>query len=149
MAKTRKPAIGTVSSATLRTSDLLEAFADELRYLGSNLRLARQCERMAEWLENEEIAEIDAADMLEEAFDALDSLAPPYCYFGTHEGDGSDFGFWPAIETLQEDTPQFGDTGEAQAARHVGTFHVVTDHGNVSCYTRHANGRITEHWACV
>ncbi|HYW24877.1 MAG TPA: hypothetical protein VE953_11985 [Terriglobales bacterium] len=33
--------------------------------------------------------------LLEDLYDALNDLAPEGCYFGAHEGDGSDFGFWP------------------------------------------------------
>tara|TARA_Y100000310_G_scaffold275814_1_gene292541 strand:+ start:92 stop:355 length:264 start_codon:yes stop_codon:yes gene_type:complete len=37
-----------------------------------------------------------SADMdLEELCDVLNDLAPGDHYFGAHEGDGSDFGFWP------------------------------------------------------
>ena len=32
---------------------------------------------------------------ISDVLDALDECAPEGCYFGPHEGDGSDFGFWP------------------------------------------------------
>jgi hypothetical protein len=39
--------------------------------------------------------EEDAHFLLTEIQDALELFAPPGAYFGAHEGDGADFGFWP------------------------------------------------------
>ena len=36
--------------------------------------------------------------LMEVLFDALDDLSPQGHYFGSHPGDGSDFGFWPIEE---------------------------------------------------
>ena len=40
----------------------------------------------------------DAAYLLEELFNILDDHSPEGFYFGTHPGDGSDFGFWQIEE---------------------------------------------------
>lgn len=35
---------------------------------------------------------------LESLFEMLDNRAPTGYYFGAHEGDGSDYGYWPIIQ---------------------------------------------------
>lgn len=109
--------LGTVSHGTLRTIDLLDRFASELEGLAllsgdflsrpENFPLrdqianaigeAQDCfaangddinpdkEETAEWLVNETLP------------DLLNLFAPEGAYFGAHAGDGSDFGFWPAV----------------------------------------------------
>ncbi len=41
-----------------------------------------------------------ASEIILEMFNALDDVAPEGCYFGSHPGDGSDFGFWENEENL-------------------------------------------------
>jgi len=36
----------------------------------------------------------DAQEIIQSLFDALDQLSPDGQYFGSHPGDGSDFGYW-------------------------------------------------------
>ena len=102
---THKATIGSISRGTLRTVDLLEAFADELDRLESESDDVAEARAVltlhnAGWLT---IADSDEASELVQALqDALNEFAPSYCYFGTHEGDGSDFGFWPSMEAIDE-----------------------------------------------
>jgi hypothetical protein len=42
-----------------------------------------------------------ASEIIADMMDALNDLAPAGYYFGAHEGDGSDFGFWPLSEWMQ------------------------------------------------
>lgn len=91
--------IGSISHGTLRTEDLLQAFADTLENLDPTdkyfalIREARAVDpdsETASYLVNEEL------------YDALNDLAPEGTYFGAHPGDGSDFGFWPVEEWEDE-----------------------------------------------
>jgi hypothetical protein len=38
--------------------------------------------------------EMDAQEIIVSLFDALDQLSPENQYFGSHPGDGADFGYW-------------------------------------------------------
>jgi len=98
---------GTISHGTLRPQDLIPAFLEALRTLnpaaydqlmfGSGhppIPAYALEDEDAEWWHSE-----DASWVLESLGDALDESAPEGHYFGAHEGDGSDFGFWP-IDSL-------------------------------------------------
>lgn len=84
--------VGTVSHGTLRTEDLIEAFMEELWAIDEDMY--RVC-----WKELQEVNATEddyACDWLNERlFSALESYAPAGYYFGSHPGDGSDFGWWP------------------------------------------------------
>tara|TARA_R110000803_G_scaffold210841_1_gene284280 strand:- start:6035 stop:6499 length:465 start_codon:yes stop_codon:yes gene_type:complete len=148
--------IGTISHATLRTEDLLDSFADALETaiatvewpdggheIGyrevimngfiQGIREARMLSALLK-LDSEEWQNAASEMVNETLIDALDSFAPPYCCFGAHEGDGSDFGFWPMYddETLAE-------------ARESGYRVDVSVHGNVVLY----DAKDQEVWSIV
>lgn len=155
--------LGTISHGTLRPDDLIPAFVNELRDFvirnpehenigefnklveeGWNWHNARRDERDGE----------DTDFLLDELFDALDSLAPPYCYFGANESDGSDFGFWPAIDALEEacrdgEVLKVDDLSEVPSDWRDGVM-LVNDHGNVTYleWSDDAGEHVTV-WDCV
>lgn len=102
---------GAVSHGTLLNRDLMESLSSELeRYCGAELTPACLDQRAFDaWhsvndaramLENEAFdCETEAgSEMVNELIDRLNSYAPDGFYFGTHEGDGSDFGFWQSSD---------------------------------------------------
>jgi hypothetical protein len=133
--------IGTLIHATLRNEDLLTAFADELEDLiQGNGKTGMENEAVVKlvWDAREiDPDHEDASEIVGELMDALNEYAPPYCYFGNTEGDGSDFGFWPSLEQIQE-LPTIGDPADADAMHEDCVF--INDHGNVTVYD--ANGKV-------
>ena len=127
----RRAHIGSISHGTLRTEDLLDSFAYELEYVRAidderSSALVREAYAVTDF-DGE-----NASWLVDELQDALNEYAPPYCYFGTHEGDGSDFGFWPSMDAVGE-LPRVSDPNEVE--QHEGEDCVfVNDHGNVTVY---------------
>jgi len=151
-----KVRLGTVIHGTLRTEHLILAFLEELEAIDRD-RADSFWERIPaeafEDLENEWWSSEEAYWMVEELFDVLNEFAPPYCYFGALEGDGSDFGFWidryafeEAVENGEilrvSELPDNAPEGYEYIA-------VVTDHGNVTLYHRNAHGELEEVWSVV
>lgn len=146
--------IGVVSEGTLRDEDLISAFAGELDYYIKRLRLGRDQRkrftalvRTAGRYPDEDCITVDALT------DALDEIAPPYCHFGTAEGDGACFGFWPVDGLFH---PNVGDSPPRLAAgddidrEHWGEdVLLVNDHGNVTCGHVDKRGRFKAYWDCV
>lgn len=88
---------GTVSHGTHRTPDLLRAFGEKYHELEPNdMHLYGECVAYAAILDGDDCeANTTLAQMvLEEVTDKLNEHAPEGWYFGSHPGDGSDFGFW-------------------------------------------------------
>ena len=120
--------LGSISHGTLRTQDLLEAFANTLQQFNRTHPL------LGEYLDihaNDAWDSDKAADLLNEGFfNALQEICPPFVHFGTLEGDGADFGFWPYMDGLRDAT---GDGsfeqvfGEHELSEH-GIILNVTDH---------------------
>lgn len=135
MERTYKTTVGTISHATLRTEDLCVSFSDELKRCAPDHDLVKEAEAIqtlwaAGWLDiydNERVSEL-VNELLP---DALNEYAPPYCYFGNTEGDGSDFGFWPSMEQIDE-LPRVSDPSEVENQTEDCAF--VNDHGNVTVY---------------
>lgn len=105
MSAKREPTEGTVIHGTLRLQDLIPAFEAELGAIApdaySQLLMmpfppvpgdAQGDNSHPFWVSDE------ASEHCNQLIEALDEQAPPGCYFGAHEGDGADFGFWPYEE---------------------------------------------------
>ena len=142
--------LGSISTGTLRQQDLLSAFAQTLSSLESTKfyaevgpdslelyhgsELVRQAPAMLDALDNTTaVSNPYVAEYLDWLTDALNELCPPFVYFGTLEGDGADFGFWPDIETIQE----IVNIAECDASQGIscpddGVIVQVSDHGNVT-----------------
>lgn len=138
--------VGSVSSGTMLKEDLIPTFCSELRSLGHRSKELTRIEKAQNkngYFESED-SEFD----LESLLDMLNSHAMPYFYFGSHMGDGSDFGYWLIESCIEE----FGglkveDLSEVDSA-YTGEVLHVNDHGNMTLYVSN-KGKLTEIWGIV
>lgn len=92
-----------ISAGTLRDQDLIETFMTFIENVRVEVNMfinawnilkierdgAKGDEQWSSWFLNEEL------------FELLDEIAPEGCYFGSHVGDGCDFGFWVNDEIFE------------------------------------------------
>jgi hypothetical protein len=152
--------LGSISTGTLRTEDLLPAFTytmGELTHDPVSNTSKYPTEAMANlwdkaihligtdqvrghlydgWTIDPEASGVD--DLLKDLADALNELCPPFVYFGTLEGDGADFGFWPDFDAVDESCARKHhrcthnpETGEI-VLEDESVIVQVNDHGNVT-----------------
>lgn len=94
---TNQPVEGSVSHGTMRPDDLLTRLAAVLRDLSDepdDMLLAKMADGMAKRIVDGFVVEPLDMEVLSELFDRLNEIAGEGLYFGAHEGDGSDYGFW-------------------------------------------------------
>lgn len=159
-----KFSLGSISHGTLKPSDLIPEFVSECY---------RRNPKMATW--GEDVAELHnvcmraldvvsedgftdafygsdyATDMVETLIDALNRDLPPFWFFGTHPGDGSDFGYWFDSEAFEDacaggevvKVPQLpaSATEFAREFPEASYAAVISDHGNIDLYGLRRYGR--------
>jgi len=147
------PKLGSVSHGTLRPEDLVPCFLSELLKLDPDHAVALDIQETLYSRADYYGSDDDLTD-LETLGDILNQLAPPYCYFGAHPGDGSDFGFWLCEawrEMAEEDNVPICYDGDYPSVGNgfVGLWFQVNDHGNVTLWHRNPDGSDTEIFAIV
>lgn len=111
---THKPfQLGSISTGTLRTEDLLPKFALAIiSFVGRSEYGQINSTTLNQAIEvNSGEKPSYPLDALESFQDALQELCPPFVYFGAHPGDGADFGFWPDWDALDELVHTHSDFG--------------------------------------
>jgi hypothetical protein len=135
----------------MRPEDLIPSFLWALRHQQpchrEHRRLIRDINtRMtsADYFDSE-----DASEDLQELFGALDAYSPEGFYFGTHCGDGSDYGWWLSESFMEDfDALRVNDLSEVPSD-YFGSILLVNDHGNTSLLYRSRNYRVVEQWSIV
>lgn len=101
---TAEEVVGSVTRGTLKPEDLLTAFYEHLQVMdgqrASEIRkeYANVFESLPQLCNETKDGQrllMDAGECLQALHDALNANAPEGLLFGSHPGDGSDFGFWP------------------------------------------------------
>ena len=146
--------IGSVISGTLRYEETIPAFIDALAQFDEGA--ARRFRSEYEAIDSDDAdACHDTIELSQEIEDALNENAPDYTYFGTHQGDGADFGFWVDWDRIQEDQGRelYHTDDSAKLASPDNCFRVglvVNDHGNASLFRwDDDNNEWTEVWSVV
>jgi hypothetical protein len=131
--------LGSISHGTLRLKDLIPVFIDTIHrlttpdmptvsidWIGADARL----------FDDDFFTSDDADQTMVELVEVLNELCPPFVYFGTLEGDGADFGFWPDMPRITEEMrnyPENYDTTSGEVTLTDDNVIVqVSDHGNVT-----------------
>lgn len=105
MTTTKPFALGSISTGTLRTEDLLPVLADELLRLapGKDRDLLRE---VMAYLNYDKWAN-DPGEIIQAIMSALNAECPPFVYFGAHPDHGANLGFWPDWDRLREECAGF------------------------------------------
>ena len=151
--------LGSISTGTMRNEDLIPDFLDTLETLANlnkckkHLTLIDEIENRIDTIPDYYDTEDADIDLNEDLFDALNEYAPPHAYFGSHPGDGSDYGFWIAEDSIRyaisnNELLSVADLNEIPYNYHGLAIH-TNDHGNMALYKCWQFGHIKEIWAVV
>lgn len=84
--------VGTVSQATMRPQDILSSCLEVLaEYWPEKYE---EIDSQVPWDDNNFWYSEEADWLLKDVWDAMNEIAPGFCFFGSHPGDGADYGFW-------------------------------------------------------
>ena len=141
--------MGSVSCATMRPEDLIPTFAYELRNMPARREHRKELTAIEKRMDKDGYYESeDSTYDLEWLFNTLEEYAMPYFYFGSHPGNGADYGFW-----LTEDINHCFDGLKVNDLAEIpkdyrGEVLLVNDHFNMTLYVKTAR-KLTEIWSVV
>ena len=144
--KPRTLPLGEVSSGTTRPEDI----APELLWLADQVRMSREDRNAVRSVARRALH--GNREQTEEAlgvlYDILNLYAPPFCYVGSHLGDGACIGVWVSDEVLEsvylnDEVQRSSEPGAPDDGSEFRLY--VNDHGNATLYDR--RGR--EIWSVV
>jgi hypothetical protein len=147
--------IGSISHGTMRNEDLVPAFLDTLetvdkKHARSIKREYSKALRKLAGVNVRDYSEEQYSEDLtylvnEDLFNALSNHTPDYFYFGSHEGDGSDYGVWISQESIRDDIHdgilfEISDLSQLDSLLHESSILpknviLTNDHGNMSLYS--------------
>ena len=87
--------VGSFSTGTLHPEALLPTFARELERHAPDHAMVTAAYAI-------QVYDGGASELINEIQEELQNYCPPFVTFGSHPGDGADFGFWPDMERIQE-----------------------------------------------
>lgn len=131
--------IGTISHGTLRSEDLAFAILDSLKSQGFDME-STLANELAAIATSEGRDEEHDWEVIHDGIDALNEFVPPFCYVGTHEGDGSDLGVWISEYAIQDaihdgEVKTIADPSELDDIRDDCDFALfANDHGNMTLF---------------
>ena len=132
--------VGSISWGTLRRQDLIPSFMDVLldHDLATAHALQKEYHDVFQNIDNDEFMATseDATYLVEALFEALNEHAPPFHFFGAHDCDGADFGFWADTERVRESIERAEPVPNTDYRVSIDDLVLweVNDHGNVTGY---------------
>ena len=146
--------MGSISHGTMRNEDLIPDFLALLEQLArkaknrNHISLCADIRRRMKQFNYYSSTDADI-DLNEDLFQALNDYAAPYMYFGSHPGDGSDYGFW-LDENIEYDFEGLKVSDLAEVPKdYAGEILMVNDHGNTSLYVKARTQEPREVWSIV
>jgi hypothetical protein len=141
--------LGSISWGTMREEDLIPKFEGYLQEFGVEVERPPAVTKLLDeddgFLNDKEREEVSWY-LNEDLWEAMDDLAPPYCSFGSHEGDGADYGFWVDWDALRDAIAdgevlqvEAGDEWPNPLPENVSYFLENNDHGNCALLDRDGN----------
>lgn len=164
--KAKKPTtlpLGTISHGTVKPTDLIPDFIAAMKYVQAarpdRLKLDALEKEFARITSNDIVLEgdEDALDeVLVDVMTIMENYVPAYCRFGSHEGDGSDYGVWVddnAIDFAKENDDLHHGENPPQPDDYNGNpprFWLQTnDHGNATLFRYSGLGKWAVVWSVV
>lgn len=144
MNKPKHLPVGTVSHGTLNPRDVIPCFEDALRSLSGGTK-----ELLA--LAPVPPTHPDAVEYVDALISTLDLFCPAFCYFGAHEGDASDFGCWPFMDSIDhaielKEALALPDLTQLPRA-YTGDVFLTDSQGNYTDHYRVIKGRSYKQWS--